>query len=141
MKNNLKCRYFLNGPIKVFFHFLLFQWLYSSCLQLMNCSGLLVVFFLGNFFSWRTVSLLGNVSQFDLINYFIIEGVFSKMIKHFIIVNLLVPKSCWIPAIIPCLMQVVGLVFIPESPRWLVSSFCDHTHTHIFSHFETIKVI
>lgn len=51
-------------------------------LQLMNCSGLLVVFFLGNFFSWRTVSLL---------------------------------------AIIPCLMQVVGLVFIPESPRWLAS--------------------
>ncbi|RQO85222.1 hypothetical protein POPTR_001G226600v4 [Populus trichocarpa] len=48
----------------------------------MNCSGLLVVFFLGNFFSWRTVSLL---------------------------------------AIIPCLMQVVGLVFIPESPRWLAS--------------------
>ncbi|KAJ6694257.1 hypothetical protein OIU85_004988 [Salix viminalis] len=51
-------------------------------LQLMNCSGLLIVFFLGNFFSWRTLSLL---------------------------------------AIIPCLMQVVGLVFIPESPRWLAS--------------------
>ncbi|XP_011023517.1 PREDICTED: sugar transporter ERD6-like 18 [Populus euphratica] len=51
-------------------------------LQLMNCSGLLAVFFLGNFFSWRTVSLL---------------------------------------AIIPCLMQVVGLVFVPESPRWLAS--------------------
>lgn len=32
-------------------------------LQLMNCSGLLVVFFLGNFFSWRTVSLLASIGK------------------------------------------------------------------------------
>ncbi|KFK26471.1 hypothetical protein AALP_AA8G253500 [Arabis alpina] len=48
--------------------------------QLLQNSGLAMVYFFGNFISWRTLALLGAL---------------------------------------PCFIQVIGLFFVPESPRWL----------------------
>ena len=77
---------------------------------------------LDGFFPWKLFFMAHLVSIrwcFAILFYYR-RSLFLKMIK-----KPDVAKSCWIPAIIPCLMQVVGLVFIPESPRWLVSSFCE----------------
>ncbi|CAN6849959.1 unnamed protein product [Brassica oleracea] len=49
--------------------------------QLFQNAGLAMVYFLGNFISWRMMALLGAL---------------------------------------PCVIQGIGLFFIPESPRWLV---------------------
>ncbi|VVB15261.1 unnamed protein product [Arabis nemorensis] len=48
--------------------------------QLLQNSGTAVVFFFGNFITWRSLALLGAL---------------------------------------PCFIQLIGLFFIPESPRWL----------------------
>ncbi|XP_056860724.1 sugar transporter ERD6-like 2 isoform X2 [Raphanus sativus] len=53
---------------------------FSFTNQLLQCLGISLMFFTGNFFHWRTLALLSAI---------------------------------------PCAMQLIGLFFIPESPRWL----------------------
>ncbi|XP_075656746.1 sugar transporter ERD6-like 5 isoform X2 [Castanea sativa] len=53
---------------------------FTSAHQLILCSGLSLMYFIGNAVTWRTLALFG---------------------------------------VIPSLVQLVGLFFIPESPRWL----------------------
>ncbi|KAF5463473.1 hypothetical protein F2P56_019383, partial [Juglans regia] len=53
---------------------------FTSANQLMMTCGLSLIYFTGNFFTWRTLALIGTI---------------------------------------PCLVQIAGLFFIPESPRWL----------------------
>ncbi|KAH0876953.1 hypothetical protein HID58_064347, partial [Brassica napus] len=53
---------------------------FSFTNQLLQCLGISLMFFTGNFFRWRTLALLSAV---------------------------------------PCAVQLIGLFFIPESPRWL----------------------
>ncbi|OAP04105.1 hypothetical protein AXX17_AT3G04940 [Arabidopsis thaliana] len=48
--------------------------------QLLQNCGVAVVYYFGNFLSWRTLAIIGSI---------------------------------------PCWIQVIGLFFIPESPRWL----------------------
>uniref|UniRef100_A0A2N9HXH7 Major facilitator superfamily (MFS) profile domain-containing protein n=1 Tax=Fagus sylvatica TaxID=28930 RepID=A0A2N9HXH7_FAGSY len=55
--------------------------LFTSANQLMICSGLSLMYFVGNAVTWRTLALIGAI---------------------------------------PSLLHVVGLFFVPESPRWLV---------------------
>ncbi|KAJ0232333.1 hypothetical protein HA466_0291930 [Hirschfeldia incana] len=54
--------------------------------QLLQNSGLAMVFFFGNFISWRKMALLGAL---------------------------------------PCVIQGIGLFFVPESPRWLAKVAAD----------------
>ncbi|GMY21374.1 sugar transporter ERD6-like 5 isoform X2 [Fagus crenata] len=54
--------------------------LFTSANQLMLCSGLSLMYFVGNAVTWRTLALIGAI---------------------------------------PSLLHVVGLFFVPESPRWL----------------------
>ncbi|XP_010485981.1 PREDICTED: sugar transporter ERD6-like 12 isoform X1 [Camelina sativa] len=51
--------------------------------QLMQNFGIAIVYYFGNFVSWRTLALIGSI---------------------------------------PCWIQVIGLFFIPESPRWLAKN-------------------
>nr|XP_023872458.1 sugar transporter ERD6-like 5 isoform X1 [Quercus suber] len=53
---------------------------FTSANQLILCSGLSLIYFIGNAVTWRTLALFGAI---------------------------------------PSLVQLVGLFFIPESPRWL----------------------
>ncbi|KAH0921063.1 hypothetical protein HID58_021081, partial [Brassica napus] len=53
---------------------------FSFTNQLLQCLGISLMFFTGNFFRWRTLALLSAI---------------------------------------PCAVQLIGLFFIPESPRWL----------------------
>ncbi|XP_044482491.1 sugar transporter ESL1-like [Mangifera indica] len=54
---------------------------FTAFIHLMSTFGFSIVFFIGNYISWRTLALLGAI---------------------------------------PCLLQIITLFFIPESPRWLV---------------------
>ncbi|KAG5412000.1 hypothetical protein IGI04_008319 [Brassica rapa subsp. trilocularis] len=56
-------------------------WLCIAFAKLLQNSGVAMVFFWGNFISWRKMALLGAL---------------------------------------PCVIQGIGLFFVPESPRWLV---------------------
>ncbi|KAB2005808.1 hypothetical protein ES319_D11G296900v1 [Gossypium barbadense] len=53
---------------------------FASSNQLMTSSGFAIMFFVGSFISWRTLTMIGTI---------------------------------------PCVVQIIGLFFIPESPRWL----------------------
>ncbi|TYJ11599.1 hypothetical protein E1A91_A11G287300v1 [Gossypium mustelinum] len=53
---------------------------FASSNQLMTSSGFAIMFFVGTFISWRTLTMIGAI---------------------------------------PCVVQIIGLFFIPESPRWL----------------------
>ncbi|KAA8536905.1 hypothetical protein F0562_029383 [Nyssa sinensis] len=53
---------------------------FTAVTQLTACCGLLLMYSVGNFVSWRMLALIGAI---------------------------------------PCLVQIVGVFFIPESPRWL----------------------
>ncbi|XP_013663782.1 sugar transporter ERD6-like 18 isoform X2 [Brassica napus] len=59
---------------------------FTSSNQLLQNSGLAMVFFWGNFISWRKMALLGAL---------------------------------------PCVIQGIGLFFVPESPRWLAKIGAD----------------
>ncbi|KAL5566158.1 hypothetical protein UlMin_029322 [Ulmus minor] len=53
---------------------------FTSATQLVLCCGFSLMYFLGNYFTWRNLALIG---------------------------------------IVPSLLHILGLFFIPESPRWL----------------------
>ncbi|KAF3336953.1 sugar transporter ERD6-like 5 [Carex littledalei] len=64
---------------------------FATVNQLMICCGASLAYLLGTILSWRALAILGKVS----------------------IVNL------QYSGVAPCLFQLLGLLLIPESPRWL----------------------
>ena len=69
------------------------------------------MYFIGNIITWRTLALIGNLFLGPLLvtKLWSSEGKSVKTIK-------LVSFS----GTTPCLVQLMGLFFVPESPRWLV---------------------
>ncbi|KAK7823919.1 sugar transporter erd6-like 5 [Quercus suber] len=69
------------------------------CYVLILCSGLSLIYFIGNAVTWRTLALFGAI---------------------------------------PSLVQLVGLFFIPESPRWLdyTETFQQHSKSRILDLFQ-----
>lgn len=78
--------------------------------QLMITCGMSLTYLIGAFVNWRTLALIGNV---------LLSGVlFTKQNQVFDVILILFVS---ISGIVPCLIQLLSLPFIPDSPRWLVS--------------------
>ncbi|KAK2640580.1 hypothetical protein Ddye_028375 [Dipteronia dyeriana] len=83
---------------------------FATVLQVMITSGSSLTFFIGSIVSWRTLALIGNFSSIFLC---------LILIRWQLCVQC--PKVTIFAEIIPCLVQLLGLFIIPESPRWLAS--------------------
>lgn len=86
-------------------------------MQLMICCGLSLTYFIGNVVTWRTLALIGTLFIAPSMCKFNFKMSSSRRINFYL--NLFLFSGAT-----PCLVQIVGLFFVPESPRWLVS-----THT------------
>lgn len=75
--------------------------------------GIAVAFIIGALVSWRTLALTGD--DFELHFVWLLNLVQECLIN----VKLMLCKFLR-AGIVPCFVLLVGLVFIPESPRWLV---------------------
>lgn len=72
--------------------------------------GMSLTYLIGAFVNWRTLALIGNI---------LLSGVlFTKQNQVFDVILILFVS---ISGIVPCLIQLLSLPFIPDSPRWLVS--------------------
>ncbi|KAJ9564712.1 hypothetical protein OSB04_000678, partial [Centaurea solstitialis] len=80
---------------------------FTTVNQLMICIGVSVMWLIGTVIPWRTLALIGK--------FLLKLNDFLKFRKRFNYSNRLYVLA----GTIPCLLQILGLFFIPESPRWL----------------------
>lgn len=83
----------------------------SLLLQLMICCGVSVTYLVGAVISWRPLAVIGNslqlCSPFLHLSFRRMRGILGCF-------NI-------ISGMLASILQLLGLLFIPESPRWLVS--------------------
>ena len=80
--------------------------------QLMICFGISLTWLIGAFVNWRALALIGRTP----IPTYVILKLKMKMVEWEVIFH----YPDYVTGSVPCVIQLVGLPFIPESPRWLV---------------------
>lgn len=71
-----------------------------------------LTYLIGAFVNWRALALIGKFLALSTV-FFLYEGSFLIRVVLFYFIS----------GTIPCLVQLLGIFFIPESPRWLVSFY------------------
>lgn len=83
--------------------------------------GASTAYIVGSVVSWRTLALTGEFFFTKKRN-----RKFSRIYHKFLLTDFCFCVLIY-AGLIPCLLLLVGLFFIPESPRWLVS-YCHKPH-------------
>uniref|UniRef100_A0A0A0LW38 Major facilitator superfamily (MFS) profile domain-containing protein n=1 Tax=Cucumis sativus TaxID=3659 RepID=A0A0A0LW38_CUCSA len=84
---------------------------FTTVHQLMICFGISLTWLIGAFVNWRALALIGRTP----IPTYVILKLKMKMVEWEVIFH----YPDYVTGSVPCVIQLVGLPFIPESPRWL----------------------
>ena len=97
--------------------------------------GSSVAFLLGTVTTWRTLALTGNLQSYRICHSFEIPNLLK--------VSIIYRTDWWVlfEGLVPCLVLLIGLFFVPESPRWLVSIYIQLRLEKIDEKIETKAVL